>query len=134
MKRISVPNAEKVDCEGFTLVEVMLAVAIFAIGILAIASMQIGATNANSSAYRLTERISLAEARIESLLSLPYGHPDLAQGNHQDPRPPAGYVITWNVVDNAPVANSKTLSVSSSYQGRDGVARIITLTYVKPSI
>ena len=134
MKRISVRNAEKVDCEGFTLVEVMLAVAIFAIGILAIASMQIGATNANSSAYRLTERISLAEARIESLLSLPYGHPDLAQGNHQDPRPPAGYVITWNVVDNAPVANSKTLSVSSSYQGRDGVPRIITLTYVKPSI
>lgn len=132
MKRISVHKDG--DCEGFTLVEVMLAVAIFSIGILAIASMQIGATNANSSAYRLTERISLAEARIESLLFLPYGHPDLAQGNHQDPAPPAGYVITWNVVDNAPVANSKTLSVSSAYQARDGVARTITLTYVKPSI
>ncbi len=134
MKKLSKYESLTGDRYGFTLVEVMLAMGVFAIGILSIASMQIGATNANSTAYRLTERTSLAEARLESLLSLPYAHPDLTQGNHADPAPPPGYAVTWNVVDNAPVANAKTVSVSSAYQARGGVVKTATLTYVKSSI
>ncbi|RJR22609.1 MAG: prepilin-type N-terminal cleavage/methylation domain-containing protein [Desulfobacteraceae bacterium] len=134
MKRLGLFLHDPVEPEGFTLVEVMLAVGILAIGILAVASMQIGATNANSSAYRLTERTALAEARVEFLLSLPYGHPDLASGNHADPLPPPGYAIVWTVRDNFPVLNSKLITVTATGQGRAGAARPLTMRIVKSSI
>ena len=124
----------KGDEKGFTLVEVMLAIGILAVGILAVASMQVGATNTNSVAYRLTERTSVAEARMESLLSLPFNHPDLTQGNHADPAPPPGYQIIWNVRDNFPVGNSKQITLTATGQAAGGAARAVTLRYVKPSL
>lgn len=127
-------KAVKKDEKGFTLVEVMLAIGILAIGILAVASMQVSATNTNSLAYRLTERTAVAEARVESLLALPFTHPDLTQGTHADPAPPPGYQIIWNVRDNFPVANSKQIIITASGQGPGGAVRAVTLRYVKPSL
>ncbi len=117
--------------KGFTLVEVMLAIGILAVGILAVASMQLGATNANTHAYRMTERTAFAEARLEALAALPFAHPDISAGTHNDPAPPPGYLVSWNVLDDTPTTNSKLITITVTGQARGGVQRATTLRYVK---
>ncbi|MBI5559140.1 MAG: prepilin-type N-terminal cleavage/methylation domain-containing protein [Deltaproteobacteria bacterium] len=57
---------------GFTLIEVLIAVAILTIGILAVNAMQIAAISGNSSAHHTTESTSWAADRVETLLTLNY--------------------------------------------------------------
>ena len=57
---------------GFTLVEIMVAVCVLSIGLLAIASMQLGAVSANARAIDTSEASTLAELQMETLLSLQY--------------------------------------------------------------
>lgn len=54
---------------GFTLTEVLVALTIFAVGLLAIASMQFTAIRANSLANIVTSRASLAQHVLEEILS-----------------------------------------------------------------
>ena len=63
--------------KGFTLVEVMIGITVFAIGILAVAAMQISSVKGNSSAVDLTEAANVAQDRMEALLALDYNAADL---------------------------------------------------------
>jgi type IV pilus modification protein PilV len=58
--------------KGFTLVEVMIAIAVLTIGILALYSMQVSAINGNATANNLTNASNWASDRVEILLSRPY--------------------------------------------------------------
>jgi type IV pilus assembly protein PilV len=60
------------DEKGFTLVEIMVAVCVLSIGLLAIASMQLGAVSANARAIDTSEASTVAELQMETLLSLQY--------------------------------------------------------------
>jgi type IV pilus assembly protein PilV len=57
---------------GFTLLEVVVALVIFTLGMLGVAAMQLRATYGNASGQRLTEATRQAEFTIESLLMEPY--------------------------------------------------------------
>ena len=71
---------------GFTLLEVMVAIAILSIGILGVATMQTSAMRANFRGYRLTEATTLAQDRLEFLITQPFA--DLVEGVDQaDPDP-----------------------------------------------
>lgn len=71
---------------GFTLIEVLVAIAILSIGILAVATMQTTAISANNRGYRLTEATTLAQDRIEYLTTQPFAN--LVEGDDQaDPDP-----------------------------------------------
>ncbi len=107
---------------GFTLVEVLFAITILAFGILAVASMQTGAIRRNYSANRLTEAVTLAQSRLETLLALSYTttftDPDLTAGHHEDQNPPGDYTITWDVVDGSPAPpNAKLITVDITWVG-----------------
>ena len=58
--------------KGFSLIEVVIAVSIFSIGILAVASMQIAAINGNKVARKNTKAVTWSCDRADRLLSLPY--------------------------------------------------------------
>ena len=99
---------------GFTLIEIMIAVAIFSIGILAIASLQIKSINSNAAARMQSEATVAAVDCMERLLSLPYEHPDLdeSSGIQQTQAGPNGeYKVFWQVQDEAPISWCKTISV-----------------------
>ena len=91
--------------KGFTLVEVMVAVFIFTFGVLAVASMQSAAIRGNQFGYHVTEGTTLAQDRLEFLLSKPYTDALLTIGNDKaDPLlavtpPPSGYTINYDVAD-----------------------------------
>jgi type IV pilus assembly protein PilV len=53
--------------QGYSLIEVMIALTIFSIGILAIAQLQISAVHNNTNGNLATQATMLAEAQIENL-------------------------------------------------------------------
>ena len=94
--------------KGFTIIEVLVALSIFAIGLLALATMQISAIQTNGFAYRTNIATLLAQDLLEDYKRLGYdGIP--STGNYTDNNPlnehgvndPAGiYNRTWTVADN----------------------------------
>ena len=104
--------------DGFTLIETMLAMAIFAIGILGLFGMQHAAIKLNVAGNRITTSTTFAVDRVEAILALHYIDPALADTNydndnginscsqlsnwpnsmHQDPAPQDSlFNIYWNV-------------------------------------
>ena len=101
--------------EGFTLIEVLIAMAIFAVGILALAGLQVTYIGGNSSAQMQTEATALGAQVIEHLKSLPFDAAELdpAANPHQPPAGGSGpYDVRWTVADNTPVNNAKTIAVT----------------------
>lgn len=82
--------------DGFSLLEVLVAMAIFAIGILAVYSMQFTAIRGNATARGVTETITLASGKVEELMALSYDHSDLSVGLHQQ-TPNSYQSIEWQV-------------------------------------
>jgi len=59
------------DSAGFTLIEVLVVIAIFAIGILGAMSMQTGAVNLNTRSQKSSLAIAYATDTMERLMALP---------------------------------------------------------------
>ena len=138
---------------GFTLVEVMIAVATLAIGILAVGSMQVGSVAGNSLAGNTTEAVTVGENTMERLIGLPYDHNDLIDtvgGALRNPLPPLGvppvpdivarppeyqiqqgqYTVCWNITDNLAVNNTKTINVIVVWQ-QGSQDKAVQLEYIK---
>ena len=91
------------NCEsGFTLLEVMIAVGIFAIGITSLAALQYKTVGGNTRGRMITEATTYGERKMEELIRLPYGKDD--DGGQLDPNanphsfiPAAPYTVNWIV-------------------------------------
>jgi prepilin-type N-terminal cleavage/methylation domain-containing protein len=111
------------DKRGFTLIEVMVAMAIFAVGILALAGLQTNYISGNAQARLKTEATALGGHVIEQLRSMPFDSPDLdpATNPHQPPAGSTGpYDVQWSVADNTPVNNAKMVTVAVTPVNRNG--------------
>ena len=62
------------NCRGFSLVELMIAVAILSIGVLAVAVMQLQAVNNNIFSMEKTRASNIATAVMDELMMLPGDH------------------------------------------------------------
>jgi len=104
--------------DGYTLIEVLIAITIFAVGLLAVAGMQTSAIRMNSTAGKLTNLSTWGMDKIEELLAYPYSHPllDSAGNPHQEVL--GDYTISWTIIDNNPVSNTKNITVSVIGQGK----------------
>jgi len=113
--------------KGFTLIEVLVAVAIFAIGILALTSLQAVYIGGNSSARMQTEATTLAAQWLERLKILPYAHDDLDPVGNPHRQIVGAYRIEWNVADNSPINEIKTIRITVTPTNLRG--RPVTLDY-----
>ena len=124
---------------GFTLLEVIIAMTILSVGLLAIGYMQITAIDSNSTANRITEGTSLAQDKLEELITHRMTHSDLASGNHTDQSHP-GYTISWDVTDNPTnpadskqITNAKRIVMTCQWLDR-GRQKQTELRYIKPDL
>ena len=123
---------------GFTLLEVIAAIAILCVGLLAVASMQTSSIQGNYTARLQTDGTTWAQDRLEKLLALPYSDAKLNHtgGIYQsDPFPPspAGCTIEYRVDLNNPIAGTKLIRVKIEWQDK-GFMKTNILTSVKPSL
>jgi prepilin-type N-terminal cleavage/methylation domain-containing protein len=117
-------RSKQMTNEGFTLVEVMIGMAIFLIGFLAIGTMQIAAINGNAGAREATEAATRATDQLETLIALPYG--SIVDG---DPETVGAYTVRWDVVPDTPLEDTKTITVTVDWQQHG--PRSFVVTYMK---
>jgi prepilin-type N-terminal cleavage/methylation domain-containing protein len=73
--------------KGFSLIELLIAMSILAIGMLAAASMQYSAVRNNSTGNVSTQATMLAKAQLEMLKNQDIDSATLAPGDYSDPTP-----------------------------------------------
>lgn len=117
---------------GFTLLEVMVAICIFSIGLLAVGSMQVSGTQGTASARRHTAAVVWASDQIEKIISLPYDHADLADGSHAGVTKDL-YNISWDVSEDELIDNTKAIVVTVSWNDF-GISKNFSFTYYKANI
>jgi type IV pilus modification protein PilV len=82
--------------QGFTLLEVMIAMTILAIGLLGLAGLQITSVRSNSSASQVSEATVLAQDQLEQLRGTPFAN--LVSGSSNvTGRSGIAYRIQWTV-------------------------------------
>ena len=133
--------------KGFTLIELMIAMIVLGIGILALIEMQVAAMSGNSSANQMTIATTLAQDQIERLKGLSFfdnalidtnvGNngalttpPNAASFDQTDAGNPINesggttgltrYRRFWNIADNTPIQGVKTVVVFVYWGTVDG--------------
>ncbi len=90
---------------GFTLLEVMIAIAIFSIGILALANLQLRSGRSNSSARIYSDSVAVGQHQIELLMTVPWTSANLTGAGNNNPITINSngqaliYTSTWDVTD-----------------------------------
>ncbi|MCD6332035.1 MAG: prepilin-type N-terminal cleavage/methylation domain-containing protein [Bacteroidales bacterium] len=114
MKILNGSNPSAIGEKGFTLIEVMIAMGVFAIGILAVASMQITASQGNRSARLQTEAVTRASECMENLVN--QGYSDITDGSDTQ-----GEInLSWTVADDTPITDIRTVTVTATWNDRGG--------------
>jgi len=114
---------------GISLVEIMIAILIFGIGITAAMRTLPVSNRATTRARNLTLATNYAQQKIEELMNAPINDADLTAGNHPDPDNPLDRIFTrtWVVTDNNPIVDMKCVDVTVVWTA-DGNDNTVTLT------
>jgi prepilin-type N-terminal cleavage/methylation domain-containing protein len=143
------------DCfnnsKGFTLLEILIALFVFAVGILGVATMQISSISENSHALRITEAATIGASELEGLMSVSYSDASLTDNSNLgtnagvtglDNTDQAGaladagpvvqgtYTLFWNVADDYPILGTKTIRMIVRRNDK-GVQREISQDFMK---
>lgn len=146
------------NVKGFTLVEVMVAMVVLAIGMLGVIMLQVNATGGTDLARSVTEGSDFSSRQLETLMSLPYTDPTLTDSNgdgtagldrpfpslpthmtpdftglapdHKIVSPDGNYTVCWNIADNYPGPNMKTIRVIAISTGR-GAQKVVHFDFIK---
>ena len=127
--------------DGMTLLETMIALLIFSIGVLGVASMQVCAMSNNARALANTYDSAAACEYLEAISGLPFDDPLLSDPDEgfspNDPDhgpfvlPATLSTIEWEVDDQFPIDNAKRISIKIRRRGKDIGGGIPTYDYIK---
>jgi prepilin-type N-terminal cleavage/methylation domain-containing protein len=101
---------------GFSLIEVVIALVVFGIGVLSLVLCVPMASKKIGRAGQQTRASTLAARQAEELLMTPYFNNLLTPGNHSSANNPidGSYYVKWAVVDSAPVVGCKRITITVS--------------------
>ncbi len=122
--------------QGFTLIEVMIALSIMSVGVLSIGMAQLSALKLSTMSSRLSQGMYLAEEQMETFRSMPWGATfTTAAANVPDP----GGLITpvqgdsaqfnrsWTITPNAPPHGLTEITVTVVWNNANGVRQTAAL-------
>jgi type IV pilus modification protein PilV len=105
--------------KGFTLIEVLIALAILTIGILAVASLQVSARLQSRNSSEITEASAVAYNQMEELILRPFDHNDLDPALNPHLLSSGKYSIQWAVtasdLNSDTINESKTVELTASW-------------------
>jgi type IV pilus assembly protein PilV len=114
---------------GFTLLEILVAITIFAVGLLAVAALQTSAINMNSTSGKLTNLSTLAMDQIEKLSALPYADPAFDPAGNPYQNNVGDYTVSYTVTPNSPMLNIMTIQVTVTGRGKTE-----NISFLKPNV
>ncbi len=134
--------------KGFSLLELMLAIAVFTVGVLAVGTIQVKSIKTTDTAKYVSEDLSVASAMLERMAALDYNHPDLTDpdgifdddgvGELDNPdfvRQFGRYTVSWEIFENymgtSPALPAKRISMTVSWKGDGGQTRTHRFEFVK---
>jgi prepilin-type N-terminal cleavage/methylation domain-containing protein len=124
------PKAEN----GFTLVELLIAIGIFSIGILAVATLQVNTISGNNGARKIADVLVMAEDQVENFMTMPYNDAQLDPAANPQRVDTGGYSMVWNVamadLNGNGTDDAKSISMTVSHLGDR--KRSFTMQYIKP--
>lgn len=97
---------------GFTLTEIMVAMLVMVVGLLAISVMVPTAYTNVSASGSDTQALAFAQKRLEQLQALSYTDTALSSGTHNDTAPATGYTQQYVVAVDTPVTGIKQVTVT----------------------
>lgn len=106
-------NSVKTE-KGFSLIEVLIALAIFSIGILAVSSLQVSASLQSRNSSEITEATAIAFNQMEELMLRPFDHNDLSAALNPHILASGKYRIQWNAI--ASDLNGDTINESKTVE------------------
>lgn len=106
------------NSKGFTLIEVLIALIILAISLLALAGLMTTTTKNNSVGGRITEAATLAQDKLEELRASPWDSIPVNVTNSDSPesRPGVQYERTWVASLNGSNPDLKEIKITISWK------------------
>ncbi len=103
-------------CEkGYSLMELMIVIAILAIGLMAIFSLQLSSIQGNFVSKTRSGGVSYATEKMEWLMCQPWDGADLSNGNH-GPETSGIYSLNYKIDDADLAEDTKTISISVTWK------------------
>jgi len=112
------------DQQGFTLIELLLGITVFAIGLLAVAAMQVSAIRGNRLGGEWSRAAALAQMQVEALKTGDIVSGSLSvNGTYNDPNNPidgtgnGGGIFnrSWEIQNNTPVPEAQTIQLTVNW-------------------
>jgi type IV pilus assembly protein PilV len=100
--------------EGFTLIEVMIALVVMSIAFVALAGLQVSAIKGNAFSKRMTTAVSIANEKMEQLKDSSYSS-ILSESSTQVTQSNMNFTRQVTVTNNSPLANTKTVNVTVTW-------------------
>jgi type IV pilus assembly protein PilV len=120
------------DKQGFSMVEVLIAICLLAIAMMGLATLQSRGIRGNDLGNRTSQAIALAQDQLEELiqsasggnfpLAVPSPNP-FPDANNPITETGAGggiFTRTWQLQDNSPVSDAQTISVNVTWRDSMG--------------
>jgi type IV pilus assembly protein PilV len=128
-RRNEAKGGQKMKQKGFSLVEVLIALVILAVGLLGVTGMQITAIRGNHFSGNLTQATVLAQNKLEELKHLPYYDPKLSSG--QPPQQIADSGVVYTVQYNVTALGNTMKNMTATVKWVDGGDRSVTLSAIR---
>jgi len=137
---------------GYTIIEVLIAIAIFSIGIMAVSALQTSALMSTGRVGLITEAWAVLEDQAERLKSMPFyandnnidddldgtidelteEMPDLVAGNYNNPRLNGRLTVHWQVVNDVPIPQQDETVLPEVPVGNYTVSKTVSVQVTRP--
>jgi type IV pilus assembly protein PilV len=120
--------------EGFSFIEVLIGTIFLAIGLLAIASLQVSSVRGNFFSNNLMQATYVAQDRLELLKNSALSDPSLDIGDHPDGTTTINTGLTFNrsySVESVFDPNGSYLRINYSVRWNDGVDHSISFSTIR---
>jgi prepilin-type N-terminal cleavage/methylation domain-containing protein len=105
--------------KGFTLIEALIALGIFSIGILAVTSLLVSSNMQSRRSAEITEASAIAINQMEELMLIPFDHSDLSSASNPHTSASGKYQVQWNAIEsdlnNDAINESKTIELAVTW-------------------
>lgn len=128
-KHAHMPRRILANNSGVSFIDLMLALVVLAIGVLALADLQVISSRGNTFSKSMRAAISLAETQIETIKGAPYGT-IVTSGPTQVTDSGVMFTQQVQVTNDSPVANVKTVKVIVTWTDQAGITHTVPMSTI----